>query len=398
MDDSAPRHTEPDATRWSRPRGGPERLAHLVAELQSQGLRVEVPVESRQGGAGPADAGMLWIDGFAATVPTSAGYARSSPYVLRAEDDGWGVYRDGERLASARPSSRPRYYDLTTSDGIPYWQIGLMHLDSFASTVLQTCAYWGKPDQCAFCAIETSLAAGRTIAKKTPEMLAEVAVAAKELDGAVDATLTTGSTATPDKGALYVGRCGSAVKQAAALPVEVQFEPPRDLDAIEAVRDMGVDSVGIHVESFDPDVLARVAPAKARTGIEGYFRAWERAVAAFGEGQVSTYVILGMGEDPHLTVAGCRRAIEVGVYPFVVPLRPTVGSLMEDLLPPSPEYTETIYRQVVPYLAARGLASREAAAGCARCQACSAMSLLERDRSPGEDHDGRTRLPLVARG
>ena len=46
-------------------------LAHLIAELQGHGLRVEVPMESRQGGAGPADAGMLWIDGVAATVPTS---------------------------------------------------------------------------------------------------------------------------------------------------------------------------------------------------------------------------------------------------------------------------------------------------------------------------------------
>ncbi|MGH3321420.1 MAG: MSMEG_0568 family radical SAM protein [Streptosporangiaceae bacterium] len=394
MGDSPPRHIP----RTSEPTGlrGSVRLAHLIAELQSQGLRVEVPLESRRGGAGPADAGMLWIDGVAATVPTSAQYAHSSPYVLRGEDDGWGVYRDGERLASARPSQRPRYYDLKTQDGIPYWQIGLMHLDSFASTVLQTCAYWGKSDQCAFCAIEVSLRAGRTIAKKTPEMLAEVAVAAKELDGAVDATLTTGSTATPDKGASYVGRCGRAIKEAAGLPVEAQFEPPRDLDAIDRVRDMGVDSVGIHVESFDPDVLARIAPAKARTGIEGYFLAWERAVAAFGEGQVSTYVILGMGEDPRATVEGCRRAIDMGVYPFVVPLRPTVGSLMADLLPPSPEYTETIYRQVAPYLAARGIRASGVAAGCARCQACSAMSLLEQGGPDGEDRQGRMQLPVIS--
>ena len=119
-------------------------LAHLIAELQGHGLRVEVPLESRQGGAGPADAGMLWIDGFAATVPTSAEYVQASPYVLRAEDDGWGVYRDGERLASAEPFQRPRYYDLTTADGVPYWQIALLHLDSLASTVIQTCAYWGQ--------------------------------------------------------------------------------------------------------------------------------------------------------------------------------------------------------------------------------------------------------------
>jgi biotin synthase-related radical SAM superfamily protein len=141
-------------------------------------------------------------------------------------------------------------------------------------------------------------------------------------------------------------------------------------------------------------VLARVAPAKARTGIEGYFRAWERAVAAFGAGQVSTYVILGMGEDPALTVEGCRRAIDMGVYPFVVPLRPTMGSLMADLPPPPPEYCESVYRRVVPYLAARGLGARGVAAGCARCQACSAMSLLENNG----DNGGRAYLPLITNG
>lgn len=394
MPDSVHRHRTPGAER-SGPEGSPE-LAHLIAQLQGHGLRVEVPLENRRGGAGPADAGMLWIDGVAVTVPTSADYAQSSPYVLRAEDEGWGIYRDGERLASAQPAPRPRYYDLVTKDGIPYWQIGLMHLDSFASTVLQTCAYWGKSDQCAFCAIEVTLRAGRTIAKKTPAMLAEVALAAKEMDGAVDATLTTGSTATPDKGALYVGRCGQAVKDAAGLPVEVQFEPPGDLDVIDRVRDMGADSVGIHVESFDPVVLARVAPAKARTGIDGYFRAWERAVRVFGEGQVSTYVILGMGEDPGITVEGCRRAIDMGVYPFVVPLRPTVGSLLAELTPPSPEYTEAIYRQVAPYLATRGIRASGVAAGCARCQACSAVSLLEGTGPWAGDPGGHTQLPLAS--
>jgi radical SAM protein (TIGR04043 family) len=301
------------------------------------------------------------------------------------------------RLAGASATRRPRYYDLATVEGVPYWKIALLHLDSLASTVLQTCAYWGNDDQCRFCGIGLSLAAGRTVARKTPEQLAEVAVAARDLDGAVDATLTTGSTSAPDKGALYVARCGAAVKEAAGLPVEVQFEPPADLDVIDRVADLGIDAVGIHVESFDPAVLARVAPAKARTGIDGYFRAWERAVARFGEGQVSSYVILGMGEDEELTVAGCRRAIDLGVYPFVVPLRPIAGSLMEDCLPPSADYTEGIYRQVVPYLLSRGLGAKGVAAGCARCQACSAMGMLERISSEDRVTDGRTRLPLLDR-
>ena len=373
--------------------------ADLIAELQSTGLRVEAELETRQGGAGPSDAGMLWIDGVPTTVPTSAAYVAESPYALRADDDGFGIYRDTDRLAEARPAPQPNFYKMQTTDGIPYWKIALMHLDSLASTVLQTCAYWGNSDQCQFCGIGLSLAGGRTIAKKTPEMLAEVAVAARELDGAVDATLTTGSTATPDRGALYVARCAKAVKDAAGLPVQVQFEPPSDLDVLSRVRDLGVDSVGIHVETFDPQVLARVAPGKARWGIEAYFAAWERAVEEFGSGQVSTYVILGMGEDPAVTVESCKRAIDIGVYPFIVPLRPVPGTILGESVPPPREYVKSIYRQVVPHLRQHGMTSAGVTAGCARCQACSGMAVLEHESGPGPGSpvppaDGRRMLPL----
>jgi len=352
-------------------------LAALIIDLQATGLRVEVPLERRQGGAGPSDSGMLWVGGFPVTVPTDNALAHASPYVLKAEDDGYAIYRDGERLAEATTQRRPRFYDLSTADGIPYWKIALLHLDSFASTVVQTCSYWGNADQCKFCGIGLSLAAGRTTVKKTPEQLAEVAVAAKTLDGAVDATLTTGSSNGIDRGARYVARCGQAVKEASGLPVEVQFEPPADLGVLDEVGDMGIDSVGIHVESFDPKVLAHVAPGKARTGIERYFEVWERAVQIFGEGQVSTYVILGMGEDPELTVEGCRRAIDIGVYPFVVPLRPVAGSLMESVRPPDRAYTDRIYRRVLSHMTARGMDSGMPLAGCARCQACSGLRTLE---------------------
>jgi len=361
--------------------------ASLIMDLQSVGLRIETALEtSRTGGAGPSDSGMLWIDGVPVTVPPND----TSPYALRAEDSGQGIYRDGVKIASVSGTGRPRFYDLRTADGVPYHQIALLHLDSLASTVVQACNYWGNSDQCGFCGIGLSLAAGATIARKTPEMLAEVAVAARDLDGAVDATLTTGSSVAPDRGALYVARCGQAVKEAAGLPVEVQFEPPHSLDVVNQVHGMGVDSVGIHVESFDPAVLARVAPGKFRTGIETYFRTWERAVSLFGEGRVSTYVILGMGEDPDLTVEMCRRAVDIGVYPFVVPLRPVAGSLMADVPAPAREYTEPIYRKVAAFLAEKGLGADTAVAGCARCQACSSLNLVQQSSTASPCGSGGT--------
>ena len=210
---------------------GPE-FVTLLAEVQSRGVRVEEVLEARASGAGPADAGMVYIEGSPVTFPYISEFVEDSPFVIRREDDGWGLYRDEVRLASADVPPRPRYYELSTEDGIPYWQIALLHLDSLASTVIQTCVYWGNADQCAFCAIERSLEAGRTIPVKKPEQLAEVAVAAMELDGVVDVTLTTGTTRGPDMGALHVARCAQAVKEATGLPVQAQFEPPEDLSVL----------------------------------------------------------------------------------------------------------------------------------------------------------------------
>ena len=86
-------------------------VAALITDLQSRGLRVdpggpgvspEKPgLERRSGGAGPSDSGLLWIEGVAVTVPTGTAWTDASPYLLCQEDQGYGIYRDGERLAGA---------------------------------------------------------------------------------------------------------------------------------------------------------------------------------------------------------------------------------------------------------------------------------------------------------
>ena len=69
--------TQVGSTR-SSPGAGP-----LIADVQSLGLRVEAPMEEgRRGGAGPADAGMIWVEGIPVTVP--ARQRRSPPVAVRA--------------------------------------------------------------------------------------------------------------------------------------------------------------------------------------------------------------------------------------------------------------------------------------------------------------------------
>ena len=74
------------------------------------GVRTRDAVEGRQGGAGPSDAGMIWVEGTPLTVPVDSGFVAATPYALEAEDVGFGIYKDGVRVASAAPADRPRLF------------------------------------------------------------------------------------------------------------------------------------------------------------------------------------------------------------------------------------------------------------------------------------------------
>ena len=107
----------------------------LAVELQSLGVRTIVPTapgDTRAGGAGPSDAGFLWVDGAPLTVPVHGDYVAKSPYelILGANGRSGKLYRSGEEVGRVTLHARPKMYDLKTADGIPYWKIGLMHLDS----------------------------------------------------------------------------------------------------------------------------------------------------------------------------------------------------------------------------------------------------------------------------
>jgi radical SAM protein (TIGR04043 family) len=286
--------------------------------------------------------------------------------------DGVDVGMDVETVA------RPAFYDLETADGIPYHQLARLHgRDVLATTVIQTCIRYDPEDRCRFCAIEESLAAGATTRVKTPAQLAEVTEAAVRLDGVTQLLMTTGTTATADRGARYLARCARAVLEAVpGLPIQVQCEPPADLRALADLKDAGVTAVGIHVESLDDTVRARWMPGKATVTMAEYEAAWTEAVRLFGRNRVSTYLLVGLGEDPDGVVEGARRLIDMGVYPFIVPVRPLAGTLAAEdgVSPPSAELVADVTLRVAAALRAAGIHGRDQVAGCAACGACSALA------------------------
>ena len=252
-----------------------------------------------------------------------------------------------------------------------------------ATTVLQTCIrYQSRTKTCQFCAIGQSLAAGRTIERKTPAQLAEVAKAAVELDGVKHMVMTTGTPPGADRGAAILAESAAAIKAAVALPLQGQCEPPDDDAWFARMREAGVDALGMHLEAVTEPVRKHVMPGKAQVPVARYFSAFEAAVPVFGRGQVSTYILAGLGDGATDILAVCERLVAIGVYPFVVPFVPISGTPLESHPGPAPEFMDAILRPLSRLLAASGLRAIDVKAGCAKCGACSALSTYERGLSP----------------
>lgn len=339
-------------------------------DVAIRGIRVNAPV-SRQAGAGPSDDGHVLFNGRQAAIPINP----DSPYLAK----NGRLFLDGADLGmDIIPVKRPNFYDLSTSDGVPYEKIAKLHgANVLATTVVQTCIRYGESDRCRFCAIEESLRAGATTAVKTPEQLAEVAEAAVRLDGVNQMVMTTGTSRGPDRGARYVAKCVRAIRESVPdFPIQVQIEPPSDLSVISDLYDAGARSIGIHVESLDDKVRARWMPGKSTVSMHEYRQAWAEAVRIFGRNQVSTYLLVGLGEDPDEMIAGSKELIKMGVYPFIVPFRPLKGTLATDIDnvgSPDHAVVQKITHEVSQALAAAGMLGSDQAAGCAACGACSML-------------------------
>ncbi len=352
------------------------------ADLAVRGIRFAAPVQ-RRGGAGPTDDGHVVLGDEPAAIPVND----ASPFHV---ENGrlWLEGRDlGVEVTAVR---RPRFYDEITSDGIAMHRLARLHgTDVLATTVVQTCVRYVPDQRCRYCSIEESLVAGTTTRVKTPAQLAEVASAATRLDAVGHMVMTTGTAASADRGARYLARCVTAVKEAVpSLRIQVQCEPPADPGALPALRAAGAHSIGIHVESLDDEVRRRWLPGKASVPLAEYWAAWDLAVGLFGRNQVSTYLLVGLGEDPDALVAGARELIRRGVYPFVVPVRPGASTLaaLDGLAPPSADLVADISTRISGLLRAAEMRGADQAAGCAACGACSPVGASSgSEREPGSD-------------
>ncbi len=350
----------------------------LKIRLLTEGATLpESEASGRKGGAGPVGARYFILpNGRPCGVPIRRGEmaARFGSAPLRSTGDPSVWLYDGN--IQLRTIPRPSFYDRTTEDGVPYGQVALLHGDTtLATTVYQACRYWDGGEQCKFCTIPTSYLSGDTPLEKQPDQIAEV-VSVAESEGIItDVLLTTGTPHdSTEMGAERLIPIVKRIRESSDIPIGVQIEPPKDQRVIEKIAEAGANAIGLHIESADESVREEICPGKYDYGpLDLYRQSWESALKFFGRGNVSTFILQGLGERTETTLSLAEELAEMGVLPIVAPIRPATGSQLADYVPPyagSLEQSVELYKEIGKILHRWNINPSETAAGCHLCGGC----------------------------
>jgi radical SAM protein (TIGR04043 family) len=352
-------------------------LLRLKIRLLTEGATLPEGFWSgRKGGAGPVG-GRYFIlpNGSSCGIPirdATMAQQYGSSFLEPQDDERVWIFDSSVQLEEV---PKPAFYDMQTEDGVPYYKIALLHGPScLATTVYQACTYWSTGDQCKYCTIPMSHLSGNTITEKNPEQMSEV-VQAAESEGMLEhILLTTGTPESPDMGINRLVEISKAIREVSDLPIAVQFEPPKDVEVINKLADVDVDAVGIHLESADEKVRKDICPGKYRHGnLDLYNAAWERSLEFFSEGDVSTFILYGLGEDRERTLDFCSDIASRGILPIITPIRPSPSSQLGDFIPSyvnSLDDSIEFYQNLGIILAENNINPKETSAGCSRCGGC----------------------------
>ena len=126
------------------------------------------------------------------------------------------------------------------------------------------------------------------------------------------------------------------IKSQVMVPVSVSCKPLK-LEKMKALADVGVNRISIALDAATEKIFDRVKGQN----IGGPYR-WERqrkalneAVKVFGEGSVSTHLIVGLGETEKEICQMIQWCVDSGIYPGLFAFTPIPGTALENDPPPS---------------------------------------------------------------
>jgi hypothetical protein len=331
--------------------------AELKVELLCRGLRIDGScrlfedgrpfVRTRAGlGSGlemiiPGTKRELWVNS-----PVIEKFVEGTPYRLLLDQGEYKVVDDKNLFRyRVKLASKPQWYDLLTSRGIPMSRVGTLQGTCLSIYIGERCKFWSAehPMNCRFCTTGLNIGVDEE-EEKTVEDVVETAVAAKEESGVTFVHFNSGYQGL--KGLRKAFPYLKALKQRVGCLIGVQFTPERDVSLYDEALALGVDHFSFCFEFYNPEYFRHYLPGKEEVlGREVFFRAMEYCSLKMGKGRVSGEIIAGI-EPLEDTFRAIEYIVRVGAFPFVCIFRPLAGGDMEDYPPPNPSDMIRVFRHV----------------------------------------------------
>jgi biotin synthase len=148
------------------------------------------------------------------------------------------------------------------------------------------------------------------------------------------------------------------IKQHVKVPVSISCQP-LNRENIRRLAEAGVNRIGIALDAATAelfDVIKGSAAGGPYTW-ESQFRQLREAVEVFGKGNVSTHIIVGLGETEKEAVRIIQECVDMGVLPALFAFTPVRGTAVEKKSQPKVESYRRI--QLARYLVVSGTARYE---------------------------------------
>ena len=124
------------------------------------------------------------------------------------------------------------------------------------------------------------------------------------------------------------------IKQRCSIQVSVSCQP-LNKENIILLHSAGVNRLGIALDGATEAILSRVKGGCINWAHQ--FELFEDALSIFGKGNVSTHVIVGLGETEKEAAETIGRCIDLGVLPALFAFTPVRGTALEHGSPPKLE-------------------------------------------------------------
>jgi len=145
----------------------------------------------------------------------------------------------------------------------------------------------------------------------------------------------------------------SIIRSKCTVPISVSCQPVTT-ETMKKLAEAGVDRVGIPLDAANEEIFDKVKgqPAEGPYSWKKQLQTLAEAVQVFGKGNVSTHLIVGLGESEEDMVSAVQRCVDMGVCPGLFAFTPVSGTALESVAsPPIDRYRRV---QLARYLIVEG--------------------------------------------